>query len=101
MTARFRWKLKCRELERDVDRVRHQAAQTTTRNEQLVQQLGLSQSQQGSGVQHVDKLKHELTQFVVSERSLSSSSAAKSRGQGLESGMGESGMGYRAVITLI
>ena len=60
-----RWKLKCKKLERDLDRIRHSASHVTERNEQLIKELEVARSQAHSGTQHVEHIKREFAELLV------------------------------------
>ena len=60
-----RWKLKCKKLERDLDRIRHSASHVTERNEQLIKELEVARGQAHSGTQHVEHIKREFAELLV------------------------------------
>ena len=61
----FRWKLKCKKLERDLDRIRHGASHVTERNEQLIKELEVARTQAHSGTQHIEHIKREFAELLV------------------------------------
>ena len=63
----FRWKLKCRRLEREVDRFTHSTQQMSERNEQLIRDMENMKTQMNLNTQHVDHARQELNDAAVSK----------------------------------
>ena len=61
----FRWKAKCKKLERDFDRQQHTAQQATQRSEELIKELEMSRNQSQTGAQQMDHFKRELGELLV------------------------------------
>ena len=61
----FRWKIKCKKLERDVDRYKHSTEQATTRCEQLIREVELSKNHSNTAIQQLDHLKREFSELLV------------------------------------
>ena len=60
-----RWKLKCRRLEREVDRYTHSTQQMSERNEQLIRDMENTKTQMNLNTQHVDHARQELSDAAV------------------------------------
>ncbi|XP_035668068.1 centrosomal protein of 128 kDa-like isoform X5 [Branchiostoma floridae] len=54
------WKLKCRKLEREVDRQKHGASQMQERNEQLVKENEAMRQQAANSVHQIESLRREM-----------------------------------------
>lgn len=61
----FRWKLKCKRLEREVDRFTHNSQQLSERNEQLIRDMENLKTQMNLNQQHVDHARQELSDAMV------------------------------------
>ena len=60
-----KWKVKCKNLERDVDRHKHSAEQATARCEQLIKELELSRNHSNTAIQQVDHMKREFSELLA------------------------------------
>ena len=63
-----RWKLKCKKLERDLDRQTHSGQQAMERNEQLVKELEAVRNQSAVGGQQLEQFRRQLSEVLVSNR---------------------------------
>lgn len=61
-----RWKAKVKQLERDLDRSKHGAAQVIQRNEQLVKEMEQQKHHGGYAQMQLDGMKRELQDALVS-----------------------------------
>ena len=61
----FRWKAKVKQLERDLDRSKHGAAQVIQRNEQLVKEMEQQKHHGGYAQMQLDNMKRELQDALV------------------------------------
>ena len=61
----FRWKIKCKKLERDVDHHQLTSRQTVERNEQMAKELENLRIQTNTGQLQMEQLKRELGEILV------------------------------------
>ncbi len=61
----YRWKTRCKKLEREVDRSKHTAEQTIERNEQIHKELEANRTQLTTGNQQMEHLKRELGELLA------------------------------------
>lgn len=60
-----RWKLKCKKLDKEVDRYKHSAQQLMTRNEHLAKENETSQTHTVTNVQRMENLQRELNNVLA------------------------------------
>ena len=66
--VKHRWKIKCKKLERDLDKHRNNAEQAQSRSDQVIKDLEMSRSESTSSVQQLDHLKREFAELLVSNK---------------------------------